>query len=189
MNDNTKITLTFGQLKDVIESAVKIPATHYTVENLSHTGGTYSSGRYLSGLFERDDPLLEGISTLFPVNKRGGMITFSTEVNSEQLSKNIVVNYLRKLYKSIENRFTKDAKIDGILKKHGLGGWTVGHGLHGRYTSPSGKVFDESSSTLDLVGIDTNKLISVAEDLCTVFGQTEALVKDYSSGDVYLVRP
>ena len=164
-------------------------AVRYVVENLSQVEGAYSSGRYMADAFKRDMTLLEGISWQPDEKERGGMIVFSTEVNAKQLHSNPVVNYLTQIYQTIKNRLTANAKINGLGKKYKLGGWTVGRGLRGRYLSKTGKLFDESSLSLDLIGISKGKLISIAEEICTMFGPEEALVKDYSSGDVFFVRP
>lgn len=130
----------------------------------------------------------EGISYEPSDNEKGGIIVFSTEVNAKTLSSNAIINWAKQKFETIKNNFYKNKKIDEIGKKHNLVGWTVGKYLSGRYTAENGKSFGEDSLSLEIIGVDFDTLISVAEDLCKEFKQEAVLVKDYSSGRVFFVK-
>ena len=127
-----------------------------------NTSGAYSASRYLYDSYKVNRSKIiasEGIEFEPDADKRGGIITFSTEVNALDLSENKVINYLKKKFSPIKNRLYKNKKIDKIANEHGLVGWTVGHFLSGRYTAKNGKVFDENSISVEIIGISTDELI------------------------------
>ena len=63
-----------------------------------------------------------------------------------------------------------------IAKQHDLVGWTIGKYLNGRYFSTeTGKQYSEDSLSLEIIGIDTNEMIKIAEELCKVFDQESVL--------------
>lgn len=155
--------------------------------------GVYSASRWLSNdLKIKKNNILyttikEGIDYNFGNEEKGGIIVFSTDVNSVELDENKLVNWLKKKASTIENRLFKDKKINNISQKHDLSAWTVGKSLSGRYTAKNGKVFDEKSLSVEIIGIDSNELLNIAEELCIMFLQESVLVKDYSTGKVFLV--
>ena len=124
-----------------------------------------------------------------PPNIRGGIVTFSTVMNSTILSKNILINKFKQAIESIKNKIFANRKIDKIADKFNLQGWTVTKGLHGRYKDrKTGQFFDESSISVELVGIDEKTLLEFAEELCKEFNQQSVLVKSYETGDVWFVE-
>ena len=78
-------------------------------------------------------------------------------------------------------------KIDKIANRNELVGWTVGHYLDGRYTDKKGNQYGENSLSVEIIGIDTEKLINIATILCRYFKQESVLVKDYSENRVMFV--
>ena len=166
-------------------------------QTIVNTKGAYSGfvGRTLESKIKYDKEkeiassfLDEGISYEPSDNEKGGIIVFSTEVNAKTLSSNAIVNWLKQKFETIKNNLYKNKKIDAIGQKHNLVGWTVGKYLSGRYTAKNGKAFGEDSLSLEIIGINFDTLISVAEDLCKEFGQEAVLVKDYSSNRVFFVE-
>ena len=82
--------------------------------------------------------------------------------------------------KPIASRFTATKKIDKIASENELIGWTIGHFFNGRYTSPkNGKQYGENSLSIEIIGVDFDKLYKIAS----------VLLKDYSSGRVLFVDP
>lgn len=160
-------------------------------------GNAYSISRYLSNAIKVDeakviassfDRVDEGVSFQPLPTDKGGIIVFSTDVNANKQSDNKFVDYLKKKAKTIINRLNYKRKIDDIADSHKLVGWTIGRFLNGRYTS-NGKRYSENSLSLEVIGVDTNTLIKIAEELCESFDQESALVKDYSTGNVMFVEP
>ena len=157
------------------------------------SGGTYNGMRYLAeSISSKNKTALvnEGIQFEPSENEKGGIIVFSTDVNAEELSKNKIINFLKQKTQSIINRLSATKKIDKIAVKNKLVGWTIGHYFSGRYTSPTnGKQYGENSLSLEIIGIDFEKLCQIAMELCESFHQESVLVKDFSSGRVLFINP
>lgn len=154
--------------------------------------GVYSSSRWLfnalSGVkIKLYSTVKEGVDYTFAPNKKGGLITLSTDVNAISLNENKIINWVKQKVANLQNKLTKDKKINSIGQKYNLDAWTVGKSLSGRYTAKNGRVFDENSISIEVIGIDSNELLSIAEELCIMFLQESVLVKDYSTGKVFLV--
>lgn len=130
----------------------------------------------------------EGIEFEPSPDYQGGMIIFSTEVNSIKLSDNKFINWIKQKIKTLKNNFSKFNKIDKLAQKHDLVGWTVGRFLNGRYTGRDNKVYDENSLSVEIVGVDTNTLIEIAEEICREFEQETVLVKDYNNRKILFVN-
>ena len=116
------------------------------------------------------------------------MIIFSTEVNAVKLSENKLINWAKQKVETIKNKFKSFSKIDKLAQKYDLVGWTVGKFLHGRYTGKNGKVYDENSLSVEVVGVTTDTLISLAEDICREFDQETVMVKDYNNKTILFVN-
>ena len=121
-------------------------------------------------------------------NEKGGMIIFSRTVNAIGSSKNKLINWIKQKAKTLNNKVKSNKKIDDIGKKYELPGWTVGHFLDGRYTSKNGVSFGEDSLSVELIGVDTDKLLDIATELCRAFEQETVLVKCYNNGKIYFVN-
>lgn len=143
----------------------------------------YSKEKEIASFF-----LDEGIYFEPDANQKGGIIIFSTEVNAQNISSNAFINAIKQRFATLKNNLNKNKKINAIDKKYDLLGWTVGKYLSGRYTSKYGKVFNENSLSLEIVGVDIDTLISIAEDICKEFNQWLVLVKDYSSNRIFSVQ-
>ena len=179
---------------------------YFTKEEIPIYEGTYSSSAHFDySLCHKDKDkvyISEGIDYEPDANEKGDIIVFSTDVNALRLNDNGVLNYLKQKLKSITNRITKkNKKLDTIANKHNLIGWIVGNFLHGRHKGKNGKIYDEKSTSIEIIGVDIDTLISIeiigvdidtlisiAEELCVEFLQENVLVKDYSSGRVFFVN-
>lgn len=115
------------------------------------SGGAYHATRYLAHAIKPD-----------ATRCLGGVLVFSTEVNTEKLSEQVA--------------------------GYELASWTTGHYLHGRYTSTvNGTRYDENSLSLELMGVDHEQLVKISMELCASLEQESVLLKDYSSGRVLLM--
>lgn len=131
--------------------------------------------------------MLDGIQFEPSDSERGGIIIFSQEVNAIGLSKNKLVNWAKQKLATLSNRLSGKRKIDKIADDNELIGWTVGNYLNGRYKAKNGVFYGEKSLSLEIIGVSTDTLIKIAEQLCVVFKQESVLVKDYSTGRVLFV--
>lgn len=159
------------------------------------SGGAYRASRYLAEAISSKNKtpiyssmINEGIQFEPSEDKKGGIIVFSTDVNAEKQSENRFINFLKQKMKTISNRLNATKKIDKIAAKNELVGWTIGHYLDGRYTSPkNGKQYGENSLSLEIIGVDFEKLYTIAMEICDSFSQESVLLKDFSSGRVLFV--
>lgn len=120
---------------------------------------------------------------------KGGIIVFSINVNAVQLSSNKLINFIKNHVETLKNKLFKDKKINKVLSSYDeVYGVTIGNFVKGRYKSENGNLFDESSLSIEIIGITTDVLNRVAEDLAKLFQQETVLVKDYTSNRIYLVK-
>lgn len=185
-------------VKDIInninENEVYNSYNLYEIYN-GRDGGAYRASRYLANAISSrgktpiySSILTEGIQFEPSPDKKGGIITFSTDVNAEKQSENKVINWLKQKMMTISNRLNATKKIDKIAADNELVGWTIGHYLDGRYTSPkNGKQYGENSLSLEIIGVNFETLMKIAMEICSSFTQESVLVKDYSSGRVLFV--
>jgi len=134
-----------------------------------------------------DKELSEEISYEF--EDKGGIIVFSVNVNAVQLSNNKLINLIKNNIETFKNKIFKDKKINKVLSQYDeIFGVSIGNYVKGRYKSDSGNLFDESSLSIEIIGITTEVLNKVAESLASEFKQETVLVKDYTSNRIYLVK-
>lgn len=159
-------------------------------------GNAYSASRYLYTNIKKrplvveskkEKSLKEKITYEFDDN--GGIIVLSTDVNAQQLSQNKLMNWIKKKVATLKNRVSADKNIkNAVLNNVPETGWTVGKYLRGRYHAADGSDFDENSLSVELLGLPTDVLVSIAEDLCNEFKQESVIVKDYNKNKVYIVN-
>lgn len=133
-----------------------------------------------------DYEVSDGIRDKVDEKQKGGVITFSTDINAVKLSENKFINTLKQKVTSLVNRLTVHKKTSDILKKHAYA-WSIGNFFTGRYTSSEGEVFDESSISVQIVYIDSKTLFKIAEELCDAFKQECVMVFDFSNSMTYFV--
>lgn len=134
---------------------------------------------------------------------RGGIIIFSTEINSLELSDIKIYNWFKKIYKSILNKFFSKSRLNSVIDKFNksdtkklgtedvddyIGAFSIGNFFSGRYIGDNGKVFDESSRSIEINGISSNGLIYLAEEIAREFQQETVLVKDLNVNKIFLVN-
>ena len=134
---------------------------------------------------------------------KGGVIIFSTDINSLDISNNLLFNWFSKTLKSFYNRLfskkilknvisgfnSKDEKINGggTIDDY-IGAFSIGNFFTGHFTGDNGKVFDEHSLSIEVNGISSEGLIYLGEEIATKFHQETILVKDFNSNKIYLVN-
>ena len=182
-----------GVINEVNENEIYNKFNIYEVYN-GKDGGAYRASRYLANAIKSDaskclyTSLNEGIQFEPSENEKGGIIVFSTDVNAEKQSDNKIVNWLKQKMMTISNRLNATKKIDKIAADNELVGWTIGHYLDGRYTSPkNGKQYGENSLSVEIIGVNFEQLVKISMELCAAFSQESVLLKDFSSGRVLFV--
>lgn len=133
---------------------------------------------------------------------RGGVITFSTEVNSLDINKNKLINWFSKKGISLLNKYFSKSKLTNIINKFNdsekvlgkdkiedyIGAFSIGNFFSGRYIGDNKKVFDENSLSIEINGISSKGLIYLAELIAREFKQETVLVKDLNSNKIFLVN-
>jgi len=140
------------------------------------------SYHYIPGYGDRN--LWEGISPeQFGIDKhKSGIIVFSTDVNAADLSKNKVKNLFSKKWKTITNRIMKDKKMAKHIKSKfkEIGAFSIGNFFKSRYIK-NGKVFDEKSISIEILGVPSKVLIRLATEIARKFDKDTVLLKDYET--------
>lgn len=122
-------------------------------------------------------------------NDKGGIITFSTEVNAVKSSENELVNWVKNKVETLKNNFNLNKKINSVLNKHDeVYGVSIGNFIKGRYKANDGTLYDEKSLSVEIIGITPDTLNKVAKDLANEFKQESVLVKNYETNKIYLVK-
>lgn len=122
---------------------------------------------------------------------KGGIIVFSTDVNAVELSKNKIVNFIVQKVRSWYNRFTAVDHIGRIAKRFKeITSITIGAFMHGRYYDRhNDRSFDETSTSVEVIGVGKDVLIHLGETIAKEFDQQTVLVKSYGDGEIALVKP
>ena len=126
----------------------------------------------------------------FEFEEKGGVIVFSVNVNAVELSKNKLVRFVKNKIETITNILFKSSKINKVIKNNPeIYGVTIGNFVKGRYKAKDGSLYDESSLSVEIVGISSDVLNKFAEELAQEFKQETVLVKNYDENKIYLVKP
>lgn len=153
-----------------------------------------TSDNYFEFLDDSDDDVIsdssvtDSISDVIASDKKGGVITFSTDINAVRLSENRLINFLKQKVSSIVNRFLVNKKTTKLLEANeDIYAWSIGNFFKGRYKDRNGKVFDETSISIQILGIDSKTLCKVAEGICDTFRQECVMVLDFDGNKVYFI--
>jgi|LakMenEpi03Aug12_release.lakeMendotaPanAssembly.Ray.scaffolds.fasta_scaffold527057_2 hypothetical protein len=135
--------------------------------------------------------LYEGID--FELDKPGGIILFSTDLNStlgkaETFGEKVKFFFGSK-FKTFFNRLNVDDRIKNILlDKYKQIGYTIGKNFRGAYKSKNGLTFNEKSFTIEIAGIDSDLLVLIATEICREFKQEAVMVRDFNRNKVLFVN-
>lgn len=123
---------------------------------------------------------------------RGGIIVFSTDVNAVELDRNKILNKIKQIITTYKNRFKRDSIIHGIINKfnekgtESIGAYSVGNFFNGRYVGDHGEMFNEKSLAVEINGLSSESLLSIAEMIAKEFMQETVLVKDLNKNKIYI---
>lgn len=126
---------------------------------------------------------------------RGGIIVFSTDVNALKMSNNVIINKVKQTLLSFSNRLNKNKILGNIVNKFNkeqegyIGAFSIGKYFKGRYVSDNGKIYNETSTTIEINRISSINLLKIAEFICQEFKQETVLVKDLNLNKIYLANP
>lgn len=126
-------------------------------------------------------------------NYRGGIITFSTEVNAIEMSKNVIINKIKQVIKTFSNKWNRKSIIHNVINdlnntngEDYIGAYSVGNYFQGKYVGDNGEMYNEESLSVTVNGLSSKGLLSLAERLATAFMQETVLVKDLNTNKIYL---
>ena len=120
---------------------------------------------------------------------KGGIIVFSTDVNAVKMSENAIANWIKQKLTTLKQRLMhKKIMTDTIKKYDEVYGFTIGNFMSGRYKSNNGKIFDEHSMSVEIIGITRETLFEIADELMRAFNQESVLVRDYESGNIAFIN-
>lgn len=124
---------------------------------------------------------------------KGGVIVFSTDANAVQTSENKLVNKIRQIVNTYKNRLMRGRIIGDALKSFNVTNkneqvtnYTVGSSFKGSYLGQNGKIYNENSVSIEINGLSSESLLTLAEILCKAFNQECVLVKDLNKNKIYL---
>ena len=139
--------------------------------------------------FNFETSVNEAILRTLKPDEMGGVIVFSTVVNSTVNHANPIVQWFKRQFHSWKNKFTHKRKLDKAIKdRPDVGGYSIGNFFKGRYKDETtGELFDERSLSVDVVLINHTQLIDLATTLCGLFNQQSVIVKDNYGGAIHLV--
>lgn len=128
--------------------------------------------------------LYEGID--FELENPGGVIVFSTDLNSTLINSEKFSDKVRFFFdskwKTFLNRLNVNDRIRKILlNKYELPGYTIGKNFKGSYTGKNGKPYSEKSFTIDIAGVDSDALALIASEICREFKQESVMVRDFNN--------
>jgi len=123
---------------------------------------------------------------------KGGVIHFSTDVNiggEEGGFLSSLENWMKQKIQTFRNVKDVKGKVTRAIgrAREGEIGFTIQKNLVGRYISPTGEVFDESSLSLIIANLTSRELGKIATEVAKSFRQESVLVDDRNpNGQMYL---
>ena len=155
-------------------------------DRLWYKGGIIQEYYSLNG-----ELLKEGISPhQMSLDKfKGGIIVFSTDVNAVDISKSKIVSWFKKKYETFINRLMKNKKLTNIIStkfSKDISSFTIGNFFRGRYVE-NGKIFDEKSISISILGVPSEVLIRLATEIARSFNQSTVLLKDKNTNKNILI--
>jgi hypothetical protein len=178
----------FGSLNETYEQiganslmeAIKLNGFSINRNNDPNAKTTYFQSNVENELTEEID---------FEFEDKGGIIVFSVEVNAVELSNNKLVRFIKNKIETTKNILFKSSKINKVIYNNPeIQGVTIGNFVKGRYVAKNGSLYDETSLSIEIIGISSDVLNKVAEELAKEFKQETVLVKNYDENKIYLVK-
>ena len=122
---------------------------------------------------------------------RGGIIVFSTDVNAITLDSNKFLNKVKQVIMTFKQRYKKDSIIHNVMNKFNdrggeyVGAYSVGNFFKGKYVGDNGEMYDEKSIAVEINGLSSKSLLTIAEMIAKEFRQETVLVKDLNKNKIY----
>lgn len=129
---------------------------------------------------------------------RGGIVVFSTDVQQNSKDQITTLGKLKGIvqdkFDTFKNKVLKNSKLTKLIQKHNLatpedyyiGSFSIGKFFHGRYVDFKGRVYNEKSSSLEILGVPSEVLLLLATEIAKDFKQETVLVKDLNKNRFYL---
>lgn len=181
-------------ISNKINTNVNLENTLYVISNVDSASKIYdkdihqeSDASSAESPVESFDRFEKYLFTEYSENP-GGIIIFSTDINSKSLSDNRFKNWILQKFSTIKNRISFKSTLDAIRKKNNVYAWTVGRYLVGVYTGNNGKTFNENSISISMIGVTRDQLFKIADDVCKEFDQESVLVQDNKTNQIYFVE-
>lgn len=133
---------------------------------------------------------------------RGGIITFSNDVDALSVNKNEIINWFSAKIKTINNRLFAKSTLGRLADKFNIepekefdaqtvegyiGAFSVGNFFSGKYIGDHSKCFDERSLSVEINGISSDALMYFSEEVALAFNQETILVKNMNISKIFLV--
>lgn len=175
------------EIKHILKENGFLVQDIYDVENVKGLIGSIKLNNLIPNyLYEAVD---------FELDNPGGVIVFSTDLNSTLGSAETFIDKVKFFFdskwKTFLNRLNVSDRLRKILlDKYELPGYTVGRNFKGSYTGKNGIPFNEKSFTIDIAGVDSDALILIASEICREFKQEVVMVRDFNKNGtkVYFVN-
>lgn len=141
-----------------------------------------------------DGLIVEAKDFKFPINKSGGIIVFSTDINVQNGQKTFrdeIKFWIQDKFQTIVNScevMSKATKNVGRNLENKDYGFTIGKFFQGGYKAKSRKLFNDKSVSIEIIGITSALLLKIATEIARDFSQETVLVKDYQSNETYFVN-
>lgn len=151
--------------------------------------------QFLHALRNDFHPLMEAenqslIDCEFGEGKIGGIIVFSTRLNSTiKFEKADIAGSVKVIMATLKNGAEKDRKLTKLLFSHAeVSGSALGRFFKGRFVGDDGTTYDESSSSVEIIGISFELVCAIASEIAKEFQQQTVLVKDNASRRIVLIN-
>jgi hypothetical protein len=134
--------------------------------------------------------LYEGID--YEIKYPGGMIIFSTELNSTIENKDKFFQNIKSFFEKKLKSFVNDLNVVKRVKQilfdiFNLIGYTFGKNFNGMYKSKDGKIYNEKSYTITITDVSSIMLKYIAEKICKEFKQETVMLNDFNENKVYFI--
>lgn len=193
-------------VNNVIDSIIIEHTTHFKEVKYFHPSGKtmpngshYQRGGFINECkINKDNFVLdEGVhgEQYGMAQYRGGLVVFSTDVNAVKLNDNKLINKIKQLIATFNNRINRNKKIHNTINKlnngikkpeERIGAYSVGNFFKGKYVGDNGEMYNDKSLSVEINGISSRNLLSFAELLAKEFMQETVLVKDLNLNKIYL---
>lgn len=143
---------------------------------------------YMEMFYYDNGKILSETKDLRLLEKKGGVIILPAPINSDRMDKNELSKYLIKNLDLINDYLFKQKNIDYILQRDTIVGCSIGNFFNGRYYSRNGQLYSNESITIELVDLDFDEVVAIAENLCKQMKQNSVLVRDNSQFNMIYIE-